>query len=174
MCSKPQYITGLPPRMSKRPTPIMVISGRTGDEDVFKALDLGAVDFVAKPAPRATLELESIQQELIRKVHSLRQLRIEKVRDRITLAPPVVTESGPLASPPKVVAIGSSTGGPAALMQIFGTFLEAPPCAFLISQHMPKGFTKGFADRRDFGKYEMSRPRCSRRPRGSLFSMAKK
>ncbi len=52
--------------MSKRPTPIMVISGRSDDQDVFKALDLGAVDFIAKPSPRATPELESIQQELIR------------------------------------------------------------------------------------------------------------
>ena len=45
--------------------------------------------------------------------------------------------------------IGSSTGGPAALMQIFGAFSEAPPCAFLVAQHMPAGFTRGFAERLD-------------------------
>jgi two-component system chemotaxis response regulator CheB len=46
-----------------------------------------------------------------------------------------------------VVAIGSSTGGPAALMQLFAGFREAPPCAFVVSQHMPEGFTRGFAAR---------------------------
>ncbi len=51
--------------MSKRPTPIMVISGRAGEEDVFKALDLGAVDFIAKPTTRATPELQSIRCVLV-------------------------------------------------------------------------------------------------------------
>jgi two-component system chemotaxis response regulator CheB len=63
--------------MAKRPTPVMVISGRAGEQDVFKALDLGAVDFIAKPTPRATPELVEIEQELIRKVHSIRELRID-------------------------------------------------------------------------------------------------
>src|SRR5204862_7584984 len=49
----------------------------------------------------------------------------------------------------RVVVIGSSTGGPAALMQVFGAFTSAPPCAFLVAQHMPKGFTHGFAERLD-------------------------
>jgi two-component system chemotaxis response regulator CheB len=49
----------------------------------------------------------------------------------------------------RVVAIGSSTGGPAALMQVFGSFAEPPPCAILVSQHMPQGFTQGFAERVD-------------------------
>ena len=47
--------------MSKRPTPVMVISGRAGEQDVFKALDLGAVDFIAKPTSRATPELQTIR-----------------------------------------------------------------------------------------------------------------
>jgi two-component system chemotaxis response regulator CheB len=136
--------------MAKRPTPVMVISGRAGEEDVFKALDLGAVDFLAKPTPRATPELQTIQQELIRKVHAIRELRIDKVQDRIKTAPPVLCRSrSPLASVPPVVVVGSSTGGPAALMQTFGAFTEAPPCAFLVAQHMPQGFTRGFAERLD-------------------------
>jgi two-component system chemotaxis response regulator CheB len=47
------------------------------------------------------------------------------------------------------VVIGSSTGGPAALMQIFGAFTEPPPCAFVVAQHMPSGFTRSFAERID-------------------------
>ena len=136
--------------MSKRPTPVMVISGRSGEGEVFKALELGAVDFIAKPTPHAAPELEMIEQELIRKVHSIRELRIEKVSDRLSAAPPVVSRKAEApAVLPAVVTIGSSTGGPAALMQIFGAFAEAPSCAFLVAQHMPPGFTRGFADRLD-------------------------
>jgi two-component system chemotaxis response regulator CheB len=136
--------------MARQPTPVMVISGRTGEEDVFKALDLGAVDFIAKPTTRATPELATIEHELIRKMHAIRELRIDKVKERIKAAPPLLSPgSAPVSPWPSVVVIGSSTGGPAALMQTFGAFSEAPPCAFLVAQHMPKGFTRGFAERLD-------------------------
>jgi len=136
--------------MSKRPTPVIVISGRTGDGDVFRALELGAVDFVGKPSPRATPELNNIEQELLRKVHAIRDLRIDKVQTRIDAAPAAIREeSGLSLSMPRVVAIGSSTGGPAALMQIFSAFPEAPQCSFVVAQHMPAGFTRGFAERID-------------------------
>jgi two-component system chemotaxis response regulator CheB len=134
--------------MAKRPTPVIVISGRNGEDDVFKALELGAVDFIAKPTPHATPMLASISQELIRKVHAIRELRIDKVQDRIRGLPPLVARHE-VGAGPRVVVIGSSTGGPAALMQIFGAFTTAPPCAFLVAQHMPKGFTTGFAERLD-------------------------
>jgi len=135
--------------MSKRPTPVIVISGRSGEDQVFRALELGAVDFLAKPTPRAAPELANIERELIRKVHSLRELRIEKVRDRIATLAPHVERGGRRGRAPKLVVIGSSTGGPAALMQIFGAFTEAPPCAFVVAQHMPAGFTASFAERID-------------------------
>ena len=139
--------------MHKRPTPVMVISGRAGEQDVFKALDLGAVDFIAKPTTRATPELQTIRSELIRKVHAIRDLRIDKVRERIEAAPQMLPRSPdagveqlPVAP---VVAIGASTGGPRALMETLGAFAEPPNGAFLVAQHMPAGFTKGFADRLD-------------------------
>lgn len=135
--------------MSRCPTPVIVISGRTGDQDVFRALDFGAVDFIAKPTPRAGPELERIEQELLRKVHSVRQLRIEKVRERLTAQPVVSTTAKRSEAAPRFVAIGSSTGGPAALMQIFGTFVSAPSAAIVVAQHMPAGFTRGFAERID-------------------------
>ncbi len=134
--------------MSKRPTPVLVISGRKGESEVFKALELGAVDFIAKPTPHATPMLASIERELLRKVHAIRDLRIDKVRDRLQALPPVVARQEGGAAP-RAVVIGASTGGPAALMQVFGAFSEPPPCAFLVAQHMPKGFTRGFAERLD-------------------------
>jgi two-component system chemotaxis response regulator CheB len=138
--------------MAKMPTPVMVISGRSGEDEVFKALELGAVDFIAKPTPRPIPELESIQQEVIRKVHAIRQLRIDKVKQRVDqpaemTVPPHVSARASAAL--RVVAVGSSTGGPAALMRVFGSFAEPPSCAILVSQHMPQGFTKGFAERID-------------------------
>lgn len=138
--------------MSRCPTPVIVISGRKGEQDVFRALDFGAVDFIAKPTPRAGAELETIEQELLRKVHAIRQLRIEKVRARLDagVAPPrAVPPPARTVGAPRLVAIGSSTGGPAALMQILGSFVVAPPVSVVVCQHMPEGFTRGFAERID-------------------------
>jgi two-component system chemotaxis response regulator CheB len=134
--------------MSRCPTPVIVISGKSRDQDVFRALDFGAVDFIAKPTPRAGPELEEIEQELLRKVHAVRQLRIEKVRERLEAPPPLARRAGPAPrSPWRMVAVGSSTGGPAALMQVLGAFPKATHCAWVIGQHMPEGFTRGFAER---------------------------
>ncbi len=139
--------------MAKSPTPVMVISGRAGEGDVFKALDLGAVDFISKPNQRATPELQNIQAELIRKVHAIRELRIDKVKDRIASVPPMLSEMPEhlhgSADSSSVVVIGASTGGPAAIMQTLGAFAEPLACPILIAQHMPAGFTQGFAERLD-------------------------
>ncbi len=136
--------------MVRRPTPVIVISGHSGENDVFKALELGAVDFITKPTARAAPELALIEQQLIRKVHAIRELRIEKVREHLGAMPPLLRRgSTPEPAGPAVVVIGCSTGGPTALMRIFGAFPEAPPSAFLVAQHMPPGFTQGFADRLD-------------------------
>ncbi len=136
--------------MSRCPTPVIVISGRGAEGDVWKALELGAVDFIAKPTPHATPLLASIERELIRKVHSARELRIGRFRARAPRLPArLATEPPDAVHAPRVVALGASTGGPAALMEILGAFAEAPPCAFLVAQHMPEGFTASFAARID-------------------------
>jgi two-component system chemotaxis response regulator CheB len=135
--------------MRRRPTPVIVVSRRSERGDVFKALELGAVDFLVKPTPRATPELAAIEMELLRKVHAVGELRIDRVRDRLHAVPAPIRHAGAAAAPPRTVAIGASTGGPAALMQIFGAFAQPPPCAFVVAQHMPEGFTRGFADRLD-------------------------
>ncbi|MBJ21714.1 MAG: hypothetical protein CL933_20090 [Deltaproteobacteria bacterium] len=70
----------------------MVISDRAGQGDVFKALDLGVVDFFAKSAVFAGLESRTIQDGLIRKVHAIRNLRINRVFERLPSAPPVLLE----------------------------------------------------------------------------------
>ena len=98
--------------MAKRPTPVLVISAESGEDNVFKALDLGAVDFIAKPRSGAISEFRSIEESLIRKVHGMRELRIEKVRERLQGTPPVVpAQPGGADGEASTVVIGSSTGG---------------------------------------------------------------
>ncbi len=135
--------------ISHRPTPVIVISSLSGDQDVFKALELGAVDFVAKPAARPGPELEGIAQSLLSKVHAVRQLRMDKLIDRQTLqgATPDSDLQPAVSAKHRAVAVGASTGGPSALLQLFASFAKPLSCPVLIAQHMPEGFTRGFAER---------------------------
>jgi two-component system chemotaxis response regulator CheB len=152
--------------MSRRPTPVVVISGYAAKENVFKALELGALDFVAKPSRQITPELRSIQDELIAKVKLVTQLRMVSLEERArrpekptgaTGAFPLMTLSAqgeppqpPCpsgAAPPKLIAIGSSTGGPPALTQLLGALDPKLGAGVIISQHMPPKFTRAFAER---------------------------
>lgn len=137
--------------MASSPVPVIVISSTSGDEKVFKALELGAVDFIAKPTSVISDELLKIQQDLHQKVQAVFKLNMARVQKRaepVPAAPEVTVPSAPAgASSIDLVAIGSSTGGPPALQRIFAAFREAPPFAMVISQHMPAGFTTAFAER---------------------------
>src|ERR1051325_10898197 len=65
--------------MQTRPTAVIAVSSRSSDRSVFKALDLGAIDFIAKPGGNVSPRLEEIQADLISKVVSVCDLRIENV-----------------------------------------------------------------------------------------------
>lgn len=137
--------------MASSPVPVIVISSTSGDEKVFKALELGAVDFIAKPTSIISDELLKIQQDLQEKVQTVFRLdmtRVKKSCEPAAALPQLIPT--PRAEVPgniDVVAIGSSTGGPPALQRILTAFSEAPPFAMVISQHMPSGFTHAFAER---------------------------
>jgi two-component system, chemotaxis family, protein-glutamate methylesterase/glutaminase len=135
--------------MASTPVPVIVISSTSGDEKVFKALELGAVDFIAKPTSIISDELLKIQQDLHEKVQAVFKLNMARVQKRCEPSPQAVDipaarqEAGSI----DLVAIGSSTGGPPALQRIFAAFSDPLPFAMVISQHMPAGFTKTFAER---------------------------
>jgi two-component system chemotaxis response regulator CheB len=144
--------------MKERPTPVVMITSFSDSITVFKALELGAVDFIAKPSRRASMELGSIRDDLLGKIKGIKDLRMEKLhlsRDLIkkphedaTGGDDALAEEASLQDL-GVVAIGASTGGPTAL-QVIITWLPAHlPAGIIISQHMPRGFTKPFADRLD-------------------------
>jgi two-component system chemotaxis response regulator CheB len=142
--------------MNSCPLPVIVISARNDDERVFKALELGAVDFIAKPGGAISVELINIREDLQNKVRSILSLNMETIRRRGSLAaeeavaaPPgmVISKNATGKTEVDLVAIGSSTGGPPALQKIFTDFPKAISFAVMVSQHMPGGFTKAFAER---------------------------
>lgn len=135
--------------MKERPTPVIMVSSYSDSKTVFRALELGAVDFIAKPTRRASVELKNIENDLLTKVRSIEQKSLKKLRDNLEL----LTEQEEIKTDipvqhvnADVVAIGSSTGGPAAI-QLILTRLPASFPSLLISQHMPKGFTRSLAER---------------------------
>jgi len=148
--------------MDIQPAPVLVVSARKGDKNVFRALELGAMDFLAKPPTRISPELYKIKEDLIQKVRAVSQLKLKNLqkstskisqklgrRERSPL-PTIQPKSRHLPDANlKLVAIGSSTGGPAALQQIFSSLPGDLPVGIVVAQHMPAGFTKAFAERLD-------------------------
>ncbi|HWS70483.1 MAG TPA: chemotaxis-specific protein-glutamate methyltransferase CheB [Thermoanaerobaculia bacterium] len=136
--------------MASRPTPVIAVSSRSSDRSVFKALELGAVDFIAKPGGRVSPRLEEIQKDLVTKVLQIAEIRMDNVRrliaeeDRKPEEAPVV--AGVCAKGIELVAIGCSTGGPPALQHLFQN-LPLLPVPIVVAQHMPPTFTRLFAER---------------------------
>jgi two-component system chemotaxis response regulator CheB len=152
--------------MSRQPTPVIVVSSYAQKENVFKALELGALDFVAKPTAQIAPDATDLREQILEKVLLVRQLR-----SNLTPPPPIsrrsisggFTAEGRPQSPssgqlraasayiaPKhVVAIASSTGGPSALLEIFGRIPATSTAGVVVAQHMPDKFTRTFAERLD-------------------------
>jgi two-component system, chemotaxis family, protein-glutamate methylesterase/glutaminase len=141
--------------MKERPTPVLVLSSRSDSRSVFRALELGAVDFLAKPEARISKSIEGLRDDLIAKVHAVLNLEMVKVKSTIDLlarkqAPPPARkedEARQEQGPVEIVAIASSTGGPPALQAILGALPPDLSAGIVIAQHMPAGFTRSFAER---------------------------
>jgi two-component system chemotaxis response regulator CheB len=131
--------------MARRPTPVIVVSAHSGRSDVFKALELGALDFVAKPEGDASLE--GIRAALADKCELLRMLRIDDLGPRRGPVPPPPCPEGGIAEPAAVIAIGASTGGPQAIQRLLCALPATMPLGVLVAQHMPEQFTAAFAER---------------------------
>ena len=172
--------------MAKQPIPVIVVSTYSHKDNVFRALELGAVDFVAKPTGTAASDA-GLRREILQKVLLVRYLRPLSLpmpvnvpqSPRPTPPPTPVPPPTPLLPPPPmlppapavpyagatpdlsaprpppniaarfIVGIGSSTGGPTALLDIISRVPEKYPGAIVIAQHMPDKFTKTFAERLD-------------------------
>lgn len=131
--------------MAQQPTPTLVVSSQTSSETVFRALELGAVDFIPKPTALASMKLLDIKRQLLFKMRSTQVARLAA----IPVMQPVETVeiTRPATQDLALVGIGASTGGPQALQSILTTLPGGINAAVLIAQHMPEGFTKVFAER---------------------------
>ncbi len=133
--------------MTLRPMPVIMASTLTtrGAETTLHALEVGAVDYIAKPTNFADSSLEQFKQELTRKVKSGATIRMTGPKPKYTGTQILLFNS---ANTHQLIALGSSTGGVEALRDILIHIpANAPP--IVITQHMPEIFTASFARRID-------------------------
>jgi two-component system, chemotaxis family, protein-glutamate methylesterase/glutaminase len=145
--------------MSEAPRPVVMLSAaapRGGDDPTFRALELGAVDFVRKPAGAIARELDDLRERLLAALraaaHEELRLRSVPMLLRPRLAVRSTGASAAVAAPAtRVIAIAASTGGPRALAEIVPAFraeaMDTLGAAVLVVQHMPSGFTRSLAQR---------------------------
>jgi len=146
-------LTFLEKLMRLRPTPVLMISSLTekGSDAALRALELGAVDFLAKPKLGITEGMREYAEDIAEKI---RVAFLSKAH----LARKLPVESSPVESLPvlgnritsteKIIILGASTGGTEAIKE-FLIRLPADAPGILIAQHMPEAFTKSFAARLD-------------------------
>jgi two-component system chemotaxis response regulator CheB len=151
--------------MSRQPTPVIVVSSYSQKENVFKALELGALDFVAKPTAQIAPDATDLREQILEKVLLVRQLRANmappppisrrQVSGNFDPSGRPTTDSMSMraaqayVAPKQIVAIASSTGGPSALLEIFGKIPATSHAGIVVAQHMPDKFTRTFAERLD-------------------------
>jgi two-component system, chemotaxis family, protein-glutamate methylesterase/glutaminase len=162
--------------MIEAPRPVVMISSLTaeGAEATLEAIELGAVDFVAKPSGTVSLEIDRLRPMLVEKVRAAANARIrrtlrltERVRHQIrgaglttrarTSSTAVIKQAkigagavkGMNSALPGLVLIGTSTGGPAALDVVLPQLPPDFPWPVLVAQHLPASFTGAFAKRLD-------------------------
>src|ERR1700737_3363075 len=139
--------------MRRAPMPVIVFSthSKEGAYSTFKALALGAIDFVAKPRDAAAGHLDAIAVELIEKIKVAKRASGRKIRANVAVEtkPPEKKSSGATLPPSRIVAIGISTGGPNALQYVLSQIPADFSASSLIVQDIPEGFTEMFARRLD-------------------------
>jgi two-component system chemotaxis response regulator CheB len=149
--------------MTTNPRPIVVVSSesREGAASTLRALELGAIEFCAKPSSGIDLDMHSIQDDLLRKVRTAAKVRVVRTASRLaatiqkagstpSAAPRPSAPARPAASSGldqrfPVVVLAASTGGPATVMRLAPGFTRDFPAAVILVQHMPAAFTTQYA-----------------------------
>jgi two-component system chemotaxis response regulator CheB len=152
--------------MRLRPMPVVMVSTLTerGADVTLKALELGAIDFVAKPKIGVADGLRQLQDDITEKIRIASKARINRLHTpapaggataggtmstgHATAAVRPATPSLGRLSTEKIIFIGASTGGTEATKEVLIT-LPADSPAVVITQHMPPGFTRNYAARLD-------------------------
>jgi two-component system chemotaxis response regulator CheB len=138
--------------MRRNPLPVIVVSSHSteGASITFKALGLGAFDFVTKPQA-ATAHTDVTARALIAKIKAAVDCKVVRPASLMGTTTRVekLSPAHPAQAPDKLVAIGVSTGGPQALEFLLALLPPDFPGTILVVQHMPEGFTDMFARRLD-------------------------
>jgi two-component system chemotaxis response regulator CheB len=141
-------LTFLDKLMKGRPTPVVMISSLTerGSEATLRALELGAIDFIAKPKLGIAEGMQAYAEEIRAKLKVAARARLLRRNPAAAQRP---AERGlPIIGTEKLIAIGASTGGTEAIKDVL-LGLPADSPGVVITQHMPPGFTRSFAARLD-------------------------
>ncbi len=143
--------------MRLRPMPVVMVSTLTerGADVTLKALELGAIDFVAKPKIGVADGLRQLGADITEKIRTAARARVSRLAVAPAAAAPGAAPArpSPMASlgrlsTEKIIFIGASTGGTEATREVL-IELPADSPAVMITQHMPPGFTKSYAARLD-------------------------
>jgi two-component system chemotaxis response regulator CheB len=136
--------------MRLRPMPVVMVSTLTerGAEATMKALELGAVDFVAKPKVGVSDGLRQLGDDITEKIRCAAQARVHRLPSAASAATATRAPAPSIGhlSTEKIIFIGASTGGTEATRDVL-TRLPADAPAVMITQHMPPGFTRSYAAR---------------------------
>jgi two-component system chemotaxis response regulator CheB len=143
-------LTALTYIMKEFPTPTVMLSALTkhGADETIKALEYGAVDFIPKPSGSISLDIDSIKDEIVTKVRAAAKANIGRIKI-YAKAVPRKKRTFKASRDKQVVVIGSSTGGPPALLDVLPRIPKNFPAGILVVQHMPAGFTKSLSERLD-------------------------
>jgi len=137
--------------MRARPTPVLMISTLTeaGAEATLRALELGAVDFIPKPKLGIASGIREYAELIVEKIRAAAAVRVntivKKNQPDISADQKAVVPNR-LHSTEKIIAIGASTGGTEAIKDLLMQLPAAVP-GIVMTQHMPAGFTRTFAER---------------------------
>ncbi len=134
--------------MRLRPMPVVMVSSLTekGSEITMRALELGAVDFVAKPKMSIASGMRDYADEIAYKIRAAAKARIVSRVNTSNVSLPAIGNR--LISSEKLIIVGASTGGTEAIKAFLVNMPSDCP-GIVITQHMPAGFTKSFANRLD-------------------------
>ena len=137
-------LTFLSRLMKARPTPVIMMSTLTqeGADATFKSLELGAVDFIAKPSFDVVNGINQYSELIVDKIKTAYQANVRRKRHNPKPAANLVNSK----KATKILAIGASTGGTEAIRELLEGFPENSP-GIVITQHLPSGFTQSYANR---------------------------
>lgn len=136
--------------MDDDPCPVVMVSSTTkeGAQNTLLAMEYGAIDFVTKPSGAISLDIGKVEEQIIAKV--IQASKANVFREKVKITPGQVKERArriKSTNKNKIIAIGTSTGGPRALKDVIPKLPATIAAPIVIVQHMPPGFTLSLAER---------------------------